>query len=117
MLKVAITVNPNKDHDLVYTSRLLDILEECGCRVFMSDTFKKPYGNMPSVSESLLAGRKIEYLPEYQLFRRVGLCIVFGGDGTILKIAKKPLSAVHTYSASISEESAILQSLKRTNLI
>lgn len=89
MLKVAITVNPNKDHDLVYTSRLLDILEECGCRVFMSDTFKKPYGNMPSVSESLLAGRKIEYLPEYQLFRRVGLCIVFGGDGTILKIAKK----------------------------
>lgn len=89
MLKVAITVNPNKDHDLTYTSRLLDILDECGCRVYMSDTFKKPYGNLPSVSESLLAGRKIEYLPEYQLFRRVGLCIVFGGDGTILKIAKK----------------------------
>ncbi|MGN1121964.1 MAG: NAD(+)/NADH kinase, partial [Eubacteriales bacterium] len=89
MLKIAITVNPNKDHNLIYTSQLLDILEQYDCRVFMSDTFKKPYGDQPSVSESLLAGRKIEYLPEYQLFRRVQLCIVFGGDGTILKIAKK----------------------------
>ena len=89
MLKIAITVNPNKDHGLLHTSRLLDILEEYNCRVFMSDTFKRPYGDQPSVSESLLAGRKIEYLPEYQLFRRCNLCIVFGGDGTILKIAKK----------------------------
>ena len=89
MLKVAITVNPNKDIRLTHTLRLLDILEEYHCRVYMSDSFKKPYGELPPVSESLLAGRNIEYLPEYQLFKRVQLCIVFGGDGTILKIAKK----------------------------
>ena len=28
MLKIAITVNPNKDHGLACTLRLLDILEE-----------------------------------------------------------------------------------------
>ncbi len=89
MLKIAITVNPNKDHGLIHTKKLLDILEQYDCRIYMSDTFKRPYGDRISVSESLLAGRKIEYLPEYQLFRRVNLCIVFGGDGTILKIAKK----------------------------
>ena len=89
MLEIAITVNPNKDKDLLHTKRLLDILSEYDCRIFMSDTFKRPYGDLPSVADSMLAGRNIEYLPEYQLFRRAGLCIVFGGDGTILKIAKK----------------------------
>ena len=89
MLKIAITVNPNKDHGLACTLRLLDILEEYDCRIFMSDTFKKPYGDTPPVAETVLKGRKIEYLPEYLLFRKVNLCIVFGGDGTILKIAKK----------------------------
>lgn len=89
MLKIAVTVNPNKDKNLALTSRLLDILEEYDCRVFMSDTFKKPYGELPPAADTYLAGRKIEYLPEYQLFRKVNLCIVFGGDGTILKIAKK----------------------------
>lgn len=89
MLKISITVNPNKDKNLFYTSKLLDILEEYDCKVLMSDTLKKPYGDSPAVSETLLAGRNIEYLPEYQLFRKANLCIVFGGDGTILKIAKK----------------------------
>ena len=89
MLKIAISVNPNKDKELFNTLKLLDILDEYDCRVFMSDIFKKPYGDKEPISDTILAGRKIEYLPEYQLFKKVGLCIVFGGDGTILKIAKK----------------------------
>ncbi len=89
MLKIAISVNPNKDKELFNTLKLLDILDEYDCRVFMSDIFKKPYGDKEPISDTILAGRKIEYLPEYQLFKKVNLCIVFGGDGTILKIAKK----------------------------
>ena len=89
MLKIAITVNPNKDKNLVNTLKLLDILEEYNCKVLMSDTFKRPYGECIPVADSLLKGRNIEYLPEYLLFKRANLCIVFGGDGTILKIAKK----------------------------
>ena len=89
MLKIAITVNPNKDKGLVHTLKLLDILDEYGCKVLMSDTFKRPYGESEPVADTLLKGRSIEYLPEYQLFKRANLCIVFGGDGTILKIAKK----------------------------
>ena len=89
MLRVSVTVNPNKDKNLTYTLQLLDILAEYDCKVYMSDTFLKPYGDLPPVSETFLKNRKIEYLPEYQMFRRVQLCVVFGGDGTILKIAKK----------------------------
>ncbi len=89
MLKIAITVNPNKDKNLIHTIKLLNILEEYNCKILMSDTFKKPYGELKPVSESLLMGRNIEYLPEYQMFKKANLCIVFGGDGTILKIAKK----------------------------
>lgn len=89
MLKIAVTVNPNKDRNLTLTKKLLDILDEYNCRVFMSDTLKKPYGELLPAADMFLAGRKIEYLPEYQLFKKVNLCIVFGGDGTILKIAKK----------------------------
>ena len=89
MLKIAITVNPNKDKGLVHTLKLLDILDEYGCKVLMSDTFKRPYGESEPVADTLLKGRSIDYLPEYQLFKRANLCIVFGGDGTILKIAKK----------------------------
>ena len=89
MLKIAITVNPNKDKNLANTIKLLDILEEYDCKVIMSDTFKRPYGECTPVAESLLKDRNIEYLPEYVMFKRANLCIVFGGDGTILKIAKK----------------------------
>ncbi len=89
MLKIAITVNPNKDKNLLNTIKLLNILEEYDCKILMSDTFKRPYGECAPVADSLLKGRNIEYLPEYLLFKRANLCIVFGGDGTILKIAKK----------------------------
>lgn len=89
MLKIAITVNPNKDKNLTYTLKLLDILREYDCKIYMSETFKKPYGNLAPVADTYLSGRNIEYLPEYLLFKKVDLCIVFGGDGTIIKIAKK----------------------------
>ena len=92
MLKVSVTVNPNKDKNLVNTCRMLDILAEYDCKVYMSDTFLKPYGDQPPVAQTFLKDRNVEYLPEYQLCRRAQLCIVFGGDGTILKIAKKAAS-------------------------
>ncbi len=89
MLKIAVSVNPNKDKDLAYTRALLDILEKHGCKVYMSDTFKKSFNSVPPVADMFLSGRDIEFIPEYLMFRKADICFVFGGDGTILKIAKK----------------------------
>lgn len=89
MLKIAIYVNPNKDKNLEKTLRLLDLLFQYDVKVMMSDSLKKPYGNNQPVSETLLASYEIDYCPEHILYRKANLCIVFGGDGTIIKIAKK----------------------------
>jgi len=89
MLKISVSVNPNKDKELVNTLKLLEMLKNYSVRVFMSDTFKRPYGDREPLSDTLLAPYKIEYLPEHILYRKANICIVFGGDGTILKIAKK----------------------------
>lgn len=89
MLKIAIYVNPNKDKNLEKTLKLLDLLFEYDVKVMMSDSLKKPYGNNDPVSETLLSAYNIDYCPEHILYKKANLCIVFGGDGTIIKIAKK----------------------------
>ncbi len=89
MLKIAVSVNPNKDKNLQCTLKLLDMLKNYNVQVFLADTFKNSYGGNPALSQSLLCGYNVEYCPEYMLYRKAHICIVFGGDGTILKIAKK----------------------------
>ena len=89
MLKIMICVNPNKDRELINTRKLLDFLNNYNVTVIMSDIFKRPYFDSPPLSQSLLGAYKIEYLPEYAAFKKADICFVFGGDGTIIKIAKK----------------------------
>ena len=89
MLKIMICVNPNKDKDLVNTKKLLSFLQKYNVTVIMSDIFKRPYFDNPPLSSTLLNDFKIEYLPEYAAFKKADICFVFGGDGTIIKVAKK----------------------------
>lgn len=89
MLKIMICVNPNKDKELTNTKKLLDYFRKFNVKVIMSDIFKRPYFDNPPLSDTLLSGYEIEFMPEYAAFKKADVCIVFGGDGTILKIAKK----------------------------
>ncbi len=89
MLKIFVTVNPNKDKELQNTKILLDFIKQYDVTIMMSDVFKRPYFENPPISDTLLKDYKIEFVPEYLGFKRADICIVFGGDGTILKIAKK----------------------------
>lgn len=90
MLKISISVNPNKDKELTNTLILLDLLKKYNnIKIMMSDVLCRPYCDKKPLSETLLLGYPVEFLPEHIMFRKANICIVFGGDGTILKIAKK----------------------------
>lgn len=90
MLKISISVNPNKDKELTNTLVLMDLLVKYpNVKIFMSDVLCRPYCDKKPLSETILASYPIEFLPEHIMFRKANICIVFGGDGTILKIAKK----------------------------
>ncbi len=84
MLKIAVSVNPNKDKNLINTLKLLDLLKNYNVKVFLADSLRQQ-----SSCLQLLNPYNVEYCPEYLLYRKADICIVFGGDGTILKIAKK----------------------------
>ena len=63
MLKIAVTVNPNKDKNLQNTAKLLTMLKKYNVRVMMSESLKNPYGGNPPLSETVLSDFNIEYCP------------------------------------------------------
>ncbi len=79
MKKFAIIPNETRDVGLLETKKVLSLLQECGCEIYM---------------ESCFAGMGLNgvvYAPLEELLGEAEIALVLGGDGTILEVA--PLAA------------------------
>ena len=78
-MKISIVPNREKDVGLHYTSELLSIIKAFDSDVVLSDEFS---------SLSALNGR-IQFVPEEKVYQNVDFLIVLGGDGTIMRAARR----------------------------
>lgn len=84
MKKVILCPNPNRDRGMVATKRAVEILEEMGFRAVVCSPFKDQ-------DSALFCGLTVKQLSHE--IRSADMMITFGGDGTILHLAK--VAALH----------------------
>ncbi len=77
-MKIGFITNEDKDKDLQYTKYLIDFCIKENTIPLVIDTFK-----------NLLTNDKIIFLKEDEFFKQSDFIIILGGDGTILRWAKK----------------------------
>ena len=84
MKKVVLCPNPYRDHGLYMTQKVREILTETGIESVIS---------LPFQPEGDVLPKELTYLPVKTAIKGAGLMIAFGGDGSILHLAKT--AAVH----------------------
>ena len=79
MKKIILCPNPNRDRGMVATKRAMEILEDMGFRAVVCSPFRDQDSN-------LFCGLPVKQLSHE--IRSADMMITFGGDGTILHLAK-----------------------------
>ena len=88
-MKVSVFSNPSKDMYLSNTFKLLCFLKSYKADIFMSVRCYDEVRTIPVWKQNIEGNFKITVLPEQTLFTSTDFGIVLGGDGTILRVAKR----------------------------
>lgn len=78
-MKTAIIPNPTKAGAVDFTKKAVEIIEDCGGTVLMTENFRQTFSDDENI---------IYYNATEQMIKNCDIVIAVGGDGTIIKAAK-----------------------------